>query len=358
MSPNPNLTTTLIGNIPGSTQNANIWTATSLTLKRNLSRFNFPSKMTPSDKEQSHLLLKDFLLNLKEFGPMQYFHEESLSPSDKELIYEHFLFLRGFQQNLNGNGLLIDAKGTMLVLLNSGNHLEIRILCPGGNADAGWERLYKLEAAIAKKADFSFSSKFGYLTADPTQCGTGLIIQSYLHLPALIHMNQLERILPKEVEELIILGLAGNVTHPIGDWIILKNAYTLGTTEEAILQSIQTSSTKLVGAEKAMRQQLKEKGDPTMKDLISKAYGLLLHAYQLEIKEALNSLNLMKLGIDLGWITGITNQKVGELFFKCRRGHLSHLFPELAEKTKDLEHKRAEFLHKELEGLQLGSTLQ
>jgi protein arginine kinase len=358
MSPNPNLTTTLVANIPHSTQTTNIWTATSLTLKRNLARFHFPSKMTVHDKEQSLLLLKELLLNLSQLESFQYFDEGNLSPSDKELIYEHFLFLRGFQQNLSGNGLFIDQKGTALALLNSGNHFELRILCPGGTSDPGWDKLFKIEAAIGKKAEFAFSPKFGYLTSDPTQCGTGLIVQAYLHLPALIHMNQLERLLPKETEELLVLGLAGSLEQPVGDWIILKNAYTLGMTEEAILQSIQTSSTKLVGAEKALRLQLKEKGDPSMKDLISKAYGVLLHAYQLEIKEALNSLNLVKLGIDLGWITGVSNQKIGELFFKCRRGHLSHLFPELAEQTKDLEHKRAEFLHKELQGLQLGATLQ
>lgn len=347
MSLNPNLTASLIGNIPSS---SNIWSATTLTLKRNLARFHFPSKMNSAEIEQSNALLKETLRSLQE---LEFFDEKTLSPSDKELIYEHFLFLRGFQQNLSGSGLVIDPKGSLLGLFNGTNHLELRMLCPGGNTDAGWAQLLKVDAALGNKLDFAFSPNFGYLTSDPTGCGTALNVQAYLHLPALIHTNQLAQLLPKEEDELLVMGLAGNLEELIGDLIILKNDYTLGMTEEAILQSIQTSSAKLVGAEKALRAKLKEKPDLAIKDLISKAYGLLIHAYQLEIKEALDYLSLMKLGLDLGLITGVTDQKMSELFFKCRRGHLSHLFPELAEKTKELEHKRAEFLHKELQGLQL-----
>lgn len=171
-------------------------------------------------------------------------------------------------------------------------------------------------------------------------------------------MNQLEKLLPQDEDELLVMGLSGTLDDLVGDFIILKNAYTLGMTEEAILQSIQTSSAKLIGAEKSLRTQLKEKNDTLMKDLISKAYGLLQHAYQLEIKDALDYLSLMKLGLDLGWVTGVSDQKMGELFFKCRRGHLCHLFPELTEKSGELAHKRAEFLHKELQGLQLAASLQ
>lgn len=358
MSLNPNLTTALLGNIPYSTQTSSIWAATSITLKRNLARFHFPSKMSAAEKEQAHTLLKTTLMDLQDIGSLQYFDLAALSPSDKELIYEHFLLLNGYQQNLNGSGVLIDQKGTFLAIINNSNHLEMRVFGVGGTTDAGWDKLLKIDTAIGNKLDYAFSPKFGYLTSDPTQCGTGLVVQSYLQLPALIQMDQIERLLPKEDEELIATGLSGNLDELVGDWIILKNAYTLGITEEAIIQSIQTSSAKFVGAEKALRSKLKEKGDETMKDLMSKAYGLLLHSYQLDITEALDYISLMKLGLDLGWISGVTDQKIGELLFKCRRGHFFHLFPETTEQSKDLEHKRAEFLHKELQGLQLAPNLQ
>jgi protein arginine kinase len=357
MSLNPNLTASLIGNPPYSAVSPSIWMASTITLKRNFSHFHFPSKMTEGEKNETSHLLKEALLALQKDLPLAFFDEASLSPLDKELIYEHFLFLRGFQQNFSGGGLLIDQKGRFLALLDSTNHLELRMVISDASFEKSWEVLTFVEGEIGKRSPFAFSSKFGYLTSDPTQCGTGLLVQAYLHLPALIQMKQLAKFLPKEEEELTALGLGGSTEELTGDWMILKNAYTLGVTEEAILQSIQTASTKFVSAEKALRSKLKETGDPVIKDLISKSYGLLLHSYKLEITEALDYLSLIKLGIDLGWVTGVSDQKINDLFFKCRRGHLAHLFPELASQNKELEHKRAEFLHKELQGLQLAPAL-
>lgn len=358
MSPNPSLTAALIANIPVAPQTPSIWSATTLTLKRNLARFHFPTKMSAAELDQSNSILKQALTSLPELKLGQFYEEKPLSVSDKELLYEHFLFLRGFQQNLSGSGLVVDPKGELLALFNGSNHLELRAICTGGNSDACWSRLQKMDAALGNELEYAFSPKFGYLTSDPTQCGTGLNVQAYLHLPALIHTNQLAALLPKEEDELLVMGLAGDLEELVGDFIILKNDYTLAVTEEAILQSIQTTSTKLVGAEKAQRAKLKANPDPYIKDLVAKSYGLLIHAYQLELKEALNYLSLMKLGLDLGLITGSTDQKISELFFKCRRGHLTHLFPELSEKIEELEHRRAEFLHKELQGLQLAPSLQ
>lgn len=353
---NPNLSQALLPNIPWSIQTPSIWIATSLTLKRNFARFHFPSKMQGSEKQQVFEILKSTLSNFKGAGEIQFIEEEKLTPGDKELIHEHFLYLKGFQQTLSGSGIAFDNKGILLVAMNAGNHLELRALAPGGNIEAARLLLTQLEAALAQKSPFAFSSKFGFLTSDPTQCGTGLIVKSYLHLPAIIHSGELARLLPKEEDEAEALGLTGDLEELVGDLVILRNKYTLGVTEEATIQAIQTMSLKLVSAERARRTALKEKQDSALKDLISKAYGLLIHSYQLEIKEALDYLSLIKLGLDLGWITGLTDQKMSELFFKVRRGHLAYLFPDVQE-PKELEHKRAEFLHKELQGLQLASNL-
>ncbi len=356
MTANPNLSSILLDNVPWSAQAPSIWAATALTLKRNLSRFHFPSKMQKSEKGQALELLKNLLLNLKELNGAHFFSEEQLSLADKELLCEHFLMLQGFSQPPGEAGIVVDQRGGVLALINRDNHLELRALSLSGNWDAVWDLLSKIEAAVAVQSDVAFSPKFGYLTSDFTQCGTGLLVQSYLHLPALICTNKLVQALPKEEEDVVAMGLLGNLEELIGDMLVLKNKYTLGLTEESILQSIQTASSRLVGAEKTARAEIKEKQTPQIKDLISKAYGLLMHAYQLEIKEALGYLSLIKLGIDLGWISGISDQKMSALFFHIRRGHLSHLFPALGD-AKELGHKRAEFLHKELQGITLGPQI-
>ena len=142
-----------------------------------------------------------------------------------------------------------------------------------------------------------------------------------------------------------------------GDLIIIQNNFAIGLSEEAILHAIQTAATKLIGAEKTMRAHLQEEQNKEIKDQISKAFGLIVHSFQLETKEALDLLSLMKLGLALGYVSGVSDGKLNELFFKCRRGHLSRLFSDVKE-PKEIAQKRADFLQQELQGITLSPELQ
>jgi protein arginine kinase len=175
-----------------------------------------------------------------------------------------------------------------------------------------------------------------------------------LHIPALHHTGELHEILAKQPEEgIMTMGLEGALDDLVGDFLILQNRYTLGVTEEGLIHALQNTAMKLSTAEKNLRIHLKESGNTEIKDLVSRAYGLLIHSYQLQTKEALNALSLIKLGLDLGWISGISSQTLNTLFFKCRRAHLAHLLNEKNLDTHDMPHKRAEFIHKALQGMTL-----
>jgi protein arginine kinase len=90
-----------------------------------------------------------------------------------------------------------------------------------------------------------------------------------------------------------------------------------------------------------------------MKDQISRAYGLILHSYQLQTKEALNALSLIKLGIDLDWIDGITDRELNALFFQCRRAHLSEILGVHLTDPQEISRKRAEYVHKHIQSIRL-----
>ncbi len=238
--------------------------------------------------------------------------------------------------------------------MNLKNHLQLQLIDTSGDIHTAWSQLAGLEMEIGKTLEYAFSPKFGYLTSDPTLSGTALQGRLYLHVPALHHTGQLHEVLGQQKEdEVMTMGLEGALDDLVGDFLILKNRYTLGVTEESMLHSLQTTAMKLMAAEKALRSHLKETGNPEMKDLVSRAYGLLVHSYQLQTKEALNALSALKLGLDLGWISGISNQAINTLFFKCRRAHLAQLLNEKTLDTHDMPHKRAEFIHKALQGMTL-----
>ena len=350
MSSSPELPSSLVQTIPWNEEEGAIWFGSSLILRRNLAHHNFPSKLSPPEREQ---VLQALQNGLKGIENPHFYHQKELSSADRELVYEHFLFLRGFEELPDGSGLAIDEKGEFLALFNTGNHLEMRALNLTSNWETTWNALASIEDQIDKAQGFAFSPKFGYLTSDPAQCGTGLTIYAYLHLPALIHSQQLESALAGN-DEVLFMGLSGDLMELTGDIIVAQNNFSIGMSEEAILHTLQGIVTKLIGAEKTMRSHLKEQPRSEIKDLISKAFGLLVHSYQLETKEALDLLSLMKLGLVLGEIGNVSDRKLSELFFKCRRGHLMHLFPELKE-PEEIAKKRAAYLQQQLSGIRLTS---
>jgi len=104
--------------------------------------------------------------------------------------------------------------------------------------------------------------------------------------------------------------------------------------------------------ENTARNSIKHKDNPALKDLISRAYGILFHSYQIEAVEAMNALSLMKLGLQLEWIGNTTILALNQLFFNCRRAHLLRLFPEKISQ-EEVAHKRAEYIHQSLKGVTL-----
>ena len=328
-----------------------IWLLSSLTLQRNLSRYKFPSKLSSNETQVVLDICRALIEKSPEMNGAIFFPAQQLDSFEKEFLFEHFLCSESFQNAGVGQGFLVEASGEFLALLNLKNHLQLHMLTFSNDLPKAWEELSKIENAFGKQMTFAFSSKFGYLTSDPTECGTALRIAIYLHLPALIHSHQLREALSKQKDEdLEAAGLEGSMDDFVGDVVILKNQYTLGLSEESLLHEMQTTALKLITSEKTIRSHLKENGNTEMKDLVGRAYGLLVHSYQLQTKEALSALSLIKLGIELGWIKGCETQKIDHAIFHCRRAHMAHAIDEAIENASELNCKRATFIHKALEG--------
>lgn len=338
-------------------ENANtIWLGSTLTLFRNLEKFKFPGKLSTDKRKQIISLVTRDLLANDQLKKPKIFHAEELSSIEKEFLVEHFLSDQGFNQAEVGEAFVLDESGEFLAVLNLKDHLLLQWIDPREDLEHTLERLVKVELGLSKAVNFAFSPKFGFLTSDPTRCGTALVVTVFLHLPALIYSNRLDEILEKNKEDgAERTGLQGDPHEMIGDIVAFHNSYTLGMTEESILISMRTLATKLVAEEKSMRQQLKQGIDAELaavKDKVSRAYAILLHSYQIEAIESLQSLSLLKLGLDLGWLEGTAQNTLNRLLFACRRAHLLCHFGQKIQQ-EELPHKRSEFIHQTLQGLKL-----
>ena len=335
-------------------QNDNpLWLASTIQLLRNVEKFNFPSKLNAERSKQLLNFTSREVMNLSELIRPTLLKAEEVSSIEKEFLVEHFLSNQSFHQSAEGEAFVLDESGEFMATLNRRNHIQFELIDTKGELENAWNRLLKIETAVGKTVSYSFSPKYGFLTADPTQCGTALIVTVFLQLSGLVHTEQIDDRLEKLVDEsLSVSGIQGSPTEIIGDVLAIQNNYTLGLTEENIVSSIRTTATKIVVEEHAVRNKIRHDQNAEIKDKVSRAYGILIHSYQIEAVEALNAISLLKLGLDLGWVSGVTMNQLNELFFNCRRAHLLCQFQEKINQ-EEIPHKRAEFIHQTLKDVKL-----
>lgn len=343
---------------PWSNNTNPIWLASTVSLQRNIEKFKFPGKLDADRKKQIvSLVSKDLLsTDTQKTGNLDnpiLIKAEEIGALEKEFLVEHFMATQNYNQTGPGEGFILDGSGEFLATLNMRDHIHLQLIDCRGELENTWSRLVKIESALGKGINYSYLPKFGFLTSDPTQCGTALIVTVYLQVAALVHMGKIDDILDKLADESFsISGIQGNPNEIIGDIIMVQNNYTLGLTEENIIASMRSFTTKMLVEESSMRQQVKKDNSADFKDKVSRAYGILTHSYQIEAVEALNALSLLKLGAEAGWISGIGNKEINELLFNCRRAHLLYQVQEKVSQ-EEIPHKRAERIHKALKGVEL-----
>lgn len=328
-----------------------VWVGTTLHLDRNFTLYKFPGKMTTAEMVGSLKTVSETVQKIPSLNPLSFFPAEDLTPVDKELLFEHFHCAKGFQEAREGIGFAFNAQGNCLITLNEHNHLQLQLFSTETDFAASWKKLTEIDDLIAKAHPYAFSPRFGYLTADPCLCGTALEARIFLHLPALRHTGALGELISKYSDEQISFeGLEGSMADLVGDILILKNHFTIGVSEETVLGLLQTTALKIAAAEKKAREEAKINPPADLKDFVGRSFGLIMHSYQLHPKEALDGLSGLKLGTDLGWVTGAKSQKISTLMLQLRRAHLTHLLNLASPTPQELSHKRAEWLHQELKG--------
>lgn len=294
-----------------------IWPVTLFQLRRNLENHLFPEKLSSSEavavlEEINKLFSNHITLPLT-----------SLSPKEKELFFERFMLTEQFEKLEEGRAFILNETSNFLALINLEDHLHLHLTSFETDFKIPFETLTTLEKNLAKQLRFSYSSRFGYLTSDPSFCGTGFVVQALLHLPALLHLEKFTEILESLPIDITLKGLSLDESY-LADFVIVENKYTLGVSEESILNSVHNAAKILSEKELEIRKNLKTEDINYFKNKIARSFGLLNQAYALEIGEALNALSMIHLGIDLELFQPKKPFHFFDLFFSCGRTHLEN----------------------------------
>ena len=328
--------------------------ATTLVLLRNIEKFKFPAKLEADRRKQIVSLLGGHLANNPKLSECHFVKAEEIGFLEKEFLSEHFFSRSSYNQAQAGEGFVVDPAGGFIATLNLQDHIQLEFIDTKGEMEQSWSWLVGVETELGKAVNYVYLPKFGFLTSDPTQCGTGLIVNAYLQVPGLVHMGTIDQVLEKHSDEACnVTGIQGSPTEIIGDILKIENNYTLGLSEESILSSIRSLVTKLTVEESAVRLTIKKEENPEFKDKVARAFGILIHSYQIEAVEALNALSIIKLGLETGWVAGIDMTAINRLIFTCRRAHLLCEYRGEKISQDEISHKRAEYIHKGLKDVAL-----
>jgi protein arginine kinase len=263
---------------------------------------------------------------------------DNLAALDKQILVERHLISREHAARSAGSGLVLNREETLCVMINEEDHMRMQALRPGLQLRQAWTAIDRVDSELEKRLDYAFNSDLGYLTACPTNIGTGIRVSAMLHLPGLVLAEQINPII-QSVNKLglAVRGLYGEGTEALGNVFQVSNQMTLGESESAIVERLEKVLAQIIEHEENGRATLLEKKAKTVYNHIGRAYGILANAHSISSKETMNLLSLMRLGVDLSLFPGVDRSLVDELFILTQPAHLQKQHSEkLSAEERDL----------------------
>jgi protein arginine kinase len=298
---------------------------TRVRLARNLSRFPFTGWAKEAQRSDILAECTAAVRALPQMKKGTVFTMDELSDHEKMLLVERHLISRELSASKAGSGVVISKDRTCSIMVNEEDHLRMQVIKPGFQLKRVWKAMNAIDTALEGSLDYAFDNELGYLTACPTNLGTGLRASAMMHLPALVITGQMDKIV-RALNQLglVVRGLHGEGTDASGSIFQISNQTTLGESEEAIIDRLHNVLVTIFKQEMNAREKLLEAEPVKLFDKIGRAYGLLQNAGLVTSAEAINLLSLLRLGIDLGGFPEGLRAVTNRLLILSQPAHIQH----------------------------------
>lgn len=298
---------------------------TRIRLARNLAGQPFPGWAKPAQRAQINETCRAAVVAMAPLKRSLNVAVEDLNDLEKQILVERHLISRELSGAKPGSGVIISKDQSVSVMINEEDHLRIQVMRSGFQLKKTWNVINDLDTALESTLDFAFSPSLGYLTACPTNLGTGMRASAMMHLPALVISNQMEKVV-RAVNQLgmVVRGLFGEGSDANGSIFQISNQTTLGEAEEAILKRLTSVLQSIIEHELNAREKLLEADPEKLFDKIGRAFGILQNSHLINSGEAMNLLSLIRLGVDLGVFVDANRSVIDRLFIEAQPGHLQH----------------------------------
>lgn len=298
-------------------------------LARNLAGYPFVNRSDPAQRQEVLDRCKTEVVSGRLGPDMVWIDLAGSSKLDRQLLVERQLSSRQHVKPAadTPRAVAVAADESFAIMVNEEDHLRVHALRCGLQAEEAFEQVNRIDDLIEERLDYAFSSKLGYLTACPTNVGTGIRVSVMLHLPALKLTGEIEKVRRAARDmHLAVRGLFGEGSEALGDLYQVSNQTTLGRNEQEILSYFQTSVVpQIIRYEQVARDALLRQRPSQLDDKIWRAWALLTNARVMGTEEVLSLLSHLRLGVNLGRITKVDTPTINELLLLTQPAHLQKL---------------------------------
>ncbi len=310
----------------GNGPQSDIVMSSRIRLARNLADFPFMRRCNDIDRANIESTVRERLTGSPALSGLNFFNVADLNTLDRQLLVERQLISRELSNGEGARAVAIDSKEQLSLMVNEEDHLRIQVMKSGLDLDAGWEQMNQVDDDIESSLTYAYSPKLGYLTACPTNVGTGMRVSVLVHLPALVITHQIEKVFRSlQKINLVVRGLYGEGTQAMGDFYQISNQITLGKDEAAIIDQVSDVIPFVIDYERKARQFLLDEKQNDLFDRVSRAYGTLQTAQQISSEETMYLLSRVRMGVNLGLIDNLEIPAINQLFLRTQPAHLQKI---------------------------------
>jgi protein arginine kinase len=317
-------------------------------LARNLRNRAFPGWAKKAERTAILELIKPRVEELTEMQDSFSEGLQDLSALEKQVLVERHLISREHAAKNVGSAIVMNRRQTLSIMVNEEDHLRMQSIRSGLQLKQAFKLVDKIDSALESKLEFAYDQRLGYLTACPTNVGTGMRASAMLHLPGLVLSELINQVIQAVSKiGLAVRGLYGEGTEAMGNLFQISNQTTLGEKEDEIIARLSKVIETIIEKEHDARQVLIQKRSNTLWDQIGRAYGVLTFAHAMTSKEALNLLSIIKLGVDLGAFPEDRRLPIDELFIDTQPAHLQKTSQQKLN-AEERDHLRAQIIRDRL----------
>jgi protein arginine kinase len=326
----------------GSGPESDIVMSSRIRLARNLADYPFVGRASDADRDRIEALLRQQVLAIQESNDLIYVEIDDLAGIDREFLVERHLISREHAESHGTRAVAIDGHEKFSLMINEEDHLRIQVMQSGLDLEGTWRQVNQIDDLVEKKVTYAFHEKLGYLTACPTNVGTGMRVSVMLHLPALVLTRQIDKVFRSlQKISLAVRGLYGEGSQAMGDFYQISNQITLGRSEEELIKQVADIVPVIIDYERQARNFLIKESHENLHDRVSRAYGILRTAQTISSEETMHLLSSVRMGVNLGLIDDLEIPVVNELFLQTQPAHLQKLSgSELDSTDRNIERAR------------------